>query len=87
VPESFKESWKDEVGYRGILPHLYASRRSFGSGGFPYFRTPCSHPIPSLKEPTCIGEGPTLWGPSRFEIIGLGRAKIWKALITGPSPA
>jgi len=62
VPESYKESWKDEVGYRGILPHLYANRRTCGSGGFPYFRTPCSHPIPSLKEPTCIGEGPHMGG-------------------------
>jgi len=59
VPECFKESWKDEVGYRGILPDLYANR-SFGSGGLPYFRTPCSHPIPSLKEPMCIGEGPPI---------------------------
>jgi hypothetical protein len=27
VPESFKESWKDEVGYMGILPDLYANRK------------------------------------------------------------
>jgi len=35
-----------------------------------------------------IGEGPGLWGPSRFEIpqpTRLGRSKVLKASIVGPS--
>jgi hypothetical protein len=70
----------------GILPDLYANRRSFGSGGFPYFRTPCSHPIPSLKEPTCIGEGPPMGSLLDLRLLALRGQKFGRPLIREPSP-